>query len=992
MGHKFKNKDNESGNTSETEINIQMGVALRAIKKDWEVDTEPNKIAGGKKPDIVVRSGFLTPVVIETEIIPAVTVDKEAKNRIGLKIGKETVNAVISVRDPKRLTHFKGDELANEILKTTDFEYAVYFEGRYPKHGYIRGDIRDIARAALATSVGGDVVKTYVGILEDAMTFIEQIIDRLGDSKKQQIAKLLNQPISPETWKMAGLIMSNAMVFYDLIADKIDLGDGKSCKTLAELRSFGGSISQNELSKAWQIILSYNYNPIFDVAVNIINSMAGDAAGEIISELDKVTSQIHSRKMAGSADMYGTLFQKVIGDSREKLASYYTRPAAAMLLSVLSVPQPNHPVYSNDKLRDFKIADFACGTGLLLSSVYRQIIFNYESSVESRSIEKNAEMLHKSIMENSFIGLDVMPIATHLTVSALAMMYPQMIFEKTNIKTMPIGLEQNPYGKDKKPHYRLGSLDLIQTENDIKLIQPIKPASGKSKNDEFGNPWSIDEAHHRVKDNSCDLIVMNPPFVRATNNAKKFGKNKIPAWAAFQTTAKDQSAMGKLASKKFKDTCYHGHAGLASAFIAVCNKKIRDDGIMSLIIPATVANGKTWKGVRDVFRSDYDITVVSIAYPKIKAKERSFSTDTGMGEVILLAKKRQNQTKSDSARRGIFISIHHSPHTPLEALKIGKTINEVTSIHTLESGLGGTSLRVGDITFGTALDCPIDEDWKFVNVFDPVVEQMAHQMKQSMIFLNKVADISDNDRNIVGSAGQAFELLDAGIHPKYPSLWGNVKEDQTKFIVPPDSRLEPKPNAPKEKINRILNMASHLHINIGPDYTANSLIGSYTTKKTVGGTVWPNIILRKEYARYEKPLVVWLNSTMGILSFWSIAGKQQLGRGRTSRTNIKHLPIPDFDKIDKKNNQKLMKIFDKYSKKNFDRMKNLWKDNTRIELDLEIVKIMGYELDLDDIRRRLCIEPSICGGRPGDDLLEELGGLEHADATKPRNRRGRTGS
>ena len=73
-----------------------------------------------------------------------------------------------------------------------------------------------------------------------------------------------------------------------------------------------------------------------------------------------------------SHDLTGAVFQRLIVD-RKFLAAYYTTPAAAALLAGLAIDaeetpsgQPWSDVTGIEALR---IADFACGTGTLLSTV-----------------------------------------------------------------------------------------------------------------------------------------------------------------------------------------------------------------------------------------------------------------------------------------------------------------------------------------------------------------------------------------------------------------------------------------------------------------------------------------------------------------------------------------------------------------------------------------------------------------------------------------------
>ncbi len=924
--------------------------------------------------EIVIQDANKNKIVIETMISSKTPskINLELKRKSDLE--KRKISSIINILVPHNFSELEENRLKDKILQSNDYEYVVYAPERYPLEGLIKGTIHNIGFSAMVTLIPAKQIVEYMSPIHYCMNVIENVVQEIDNQAKAKIAKLLNQPEDIQTWRMAGLILSNAMVFYDLISDKITLQDGKNCKTLDSLHNRKKFITKKDLMLVWQNVLDYNYNPIFSVAINILSALGMSESTKIIDALYTSSKKIREKRVAGSSDMYGKLLQKVIVD-RSNLASYYTRPEAAALMAKLAVPDVNHPIYEVGSVSKYRIVDFACGTGLLLSSAYRQLLFNYEAS---HTVGKKMPItsLHKTLIENCFVGLDVLPIATHLTVSSLAMMFPTEVFGKTKVKTMPIGLQHTETVYVKKRgikrkvkkeinHYRLGSLDLISNDTNATLTHSIEVITGKETNVKNAKPWSIEESHHLIGDGSCDLIVMNPPFVRSTNDAKKYRGNAVPKYAAFGSTKKDQSNMGKLESKKFAGTCSHGHAGLASNFIAICDKKIHEHGTMTLIMPATIASGKTWSNVRKLLKYNYDIKVISIARPKIRSNERSFSSDTGMAEIILVAKKRAN--KKDS--RGLFVSLRERPSSMIDAIQIGTAINNLQGVDRLETGHGGTKLRIGEYTVGNCLDCSIHDVWKFVNVVDPVVEQLTYKIRQTMVPLKLCFEIGPGDRDITGGNMQGpFNGYAHDGNPKYTALWNNVQKQQTKLIVPPDQKLKPKSDATDEHIDSIWKTASIVHMNIGPDFTSNSLIAAYVSKKSVGGRVWPSIIMDR---KYEKPFVAWCNSSIGVLCFWSLAGKQQLGRGAMSRTNIQDLPIPDFTKMNKTTLGVLSDIFDRFCNMELDRMKNLWKDKVRIAMDKEIVNVMGMNIELDDIRVRFCMEPSISGGKPESILTKK---------------------
>ena len=108
------------------------------------------------------------------------------------------------------------------------------------------------------------------------------------------------------------------------------------------------------------------------------------------------------------------------------------------------------------------------------------------------------------------------------------------------------------------------------------------------------------------------------------------------AFAAFNATDKDQERMAKRLKRLANKTCYHGHAGLGSAFAALAEKKIRPGGVIAFVLPFTAINGPSWTKFRELIATHYtDITVTSIAS---NGKDLSFSSDTYMRECLIIAR------------------------------------------------------------------------------------------------------------------------------------------------------------------------------------------------------------------------------------------------------------------------------------------------------------------------------------------------------------------
>ena len=126
------------------------------------------------------------------------------------------------------------------------------------------------------------------------------------------------------------------------------------------------------------------------------------------------------------------------------------------------------------------------------------------------------------------------------------------------------------------------------------------------------------EVYADIPDESFDLVIMNPPFTRATNHGGVHANVVNPAVAAFDASAADQKAMGQRINEMGKKSCYHGNAGIASAFAALAHRKLKPGGVLALVLPLVASTGLSWQKFRQMLARGYtEVTVLSIAASNI---------------------------------------------------------------------------------------------------------------------------------------------------------------------------------------------------------------------------------------------------------------------------------------------------------------------------------------------------------------------------------------
>ena len=548
---------------TEPSANNAAGNLLQAMMPRSRVRSENTQaIAGrpGLQPDILITAPDRAPVVIEAEWMPADTVEPEARGRLGLEVASNgrPIEAAIALRYPEAVREAHDLQAA---LSSARLSYCVFTEGaedvhRFPESGWLDGSLEDLADMVRLVSVPQRAVDRATNALQDGIDGAARLLDELSERRRgvtDAIARLLGMTNVPQTRRMACAIIANALVFHERIA-----GMHEGVKPLAVVCGDGVDNPQSETLAAWEAILGINYWAIFAIAKDILEQLPSGDAADSLRRLRHTAQAVDATGVDNAHDLTGRIFQRLIAD-RKYLATFYTLPSSAALLARLAVAKMEGVDWSSaEAIGGLKIGDFACGTGALLSAVYEQIAARHERA------GGDAAALHKVMMEEVLYGCDVMPSAVHITGSTLSGMEPSVIFNDSHLYTMP-------YGRMQDNTVMIGSLELLQSSNVLTLFYTSNPAmrtGGKGEE-------AAQQIRAEVQDESYDLVIMNPPF---TSNTAKDASNIgtfATAFAAFGSADKDQRDMAKHLGKLKAGTCYHGHAGMASAFAALAHRKLK---------------------------------------------------------------------------------------------------------------------------------------------------------------------------------------------------------------------------------------------------------------------------------------------------------------------------------------------------------------------------------------------------------------------------------
>ena len=96
--------------------------------------------------------------------------------------------------------------------------------------------------------------------------------------------------------------------------------------------------------------------------------------------------------------------------------------------------------------------------------------------------------------------------------------------------------------------------------------------------------------------------------------------------------------MVRATEKILKGTTYHGNAGEASAFLVLADRKLKENGILALVMPLSLMAGEAWEKSRELLRKSYS-ELIFVSISGARHNELSFSADTGMGECLVIGRK-----------------------------------------------------------------------------------------------------------------------------------------------------------------------------------------------------------------------------------------------------------------------------------------------------------------------------------------------------------------
>lgn len=740
--------------------------------------------------------------------------------------------------------------------------------------------------------------------------------------------------------RVTALIFANAMIYQQILSE-----------TDPKIRSLD-KIAQDEnvltgLLNEWESILKINYYPIFFLANKLLGCLTSDK--DVLRALKKLLRTAQSivlKRASLRHDLAGRIYHRLLEEAKY-LGAYYTSiPAAALLLKLALQPDYNSQNWSSETdIAKFKIADLACGTGTLLMSAADVVVDNYVRACAARKKKPNLKKIQKIIIENVIYGYDVLDSAIHLTASTLALRVPESPIDKTHLYALRLGGEKG----------ELGSLEFLKSEAITgTLFAKPEQVTGKKM---------LETSHAQIP--KLDLCVMNPPFTRSVGGNLLFGNLPEQERDLLQTKLKKiVSTQGVSASII---------AGLGPVFVALGDRNIKVDGRIALVLPRALLSGVAWKKTRDILAESYHLEYLIVCH---EPGHWNFSENTSLSEVLLIARK-LNKVQNNGESRVICINLWKHPQTAIEASNMASLIREQDAPD-LATGDGGASIIVKNTKCGESIAVPWKElrsnSWNYPCSFAQTeLTRTLYHLRKGKLHLPRSgmsSQIPLCPLRIIGDLGFDCKAIHNGFMVSggktiYPAFWNHDTKRVSTVSQKPNEWLEPKSSLNKDTT---VNKAHHLWQKAGRVLLTERLrfntmrLSSIRIDEEVLSNVWWPLILNENTAIkpevVEKALVLWLNSTLGLLILMGERVETEGPWVKFKKTNYLRLPILDIFKLKKRKLDKLAKVYDRLSKEDIQRLPNIDTDEVRAAIDNAISEALDIP-DFGILRELLAREPII---------------------------------
>jgi hypothetical protein len=935
-------------------------------------------------PDVLVDYQGLR-MVIEGRIVTGATAANAVLRKVRERVQQGIAHVGVAIIYPSRMREVPFEDLEQE-LSSVQLQFAITSEvediqltlpvEEFPDLQdltmpafWSRGDMNnlaDVLRRTYEKLVQEDIVGRAVHSLHSGINVFSAVIlaspgsiERSGqalgirqhraDHRNVDRTHLVHrsrpsrQAVSVS--RIAALVVANALIFQEVLSISDD-----RVQTLR--RMLQGADTVGSLSNHWRFILDeIDYYPIFDIAREVLLSLSSTPETDrAIKTLTTTGLDIVRHRAALRHDLMGRVYHRLLEERETKsLATFYTSVSAATLLLKLALqPSKWSTAWSSaEEMGAFRIGDLACGTGTLLMAAAEAITDNYVRACMQNRFRPDFDVLQRLLVETVIFGYDVTPSARHLTASTLALRSPGIGFKWMNLWSLPFG----------EPGQRLGSIEFLLDRNIA--LQDFAREAGAIERVSATDRGSQESAV--LPD--LDLCVMNPPFTRSSQANLLFGSLPEGERAGLQ-----RRLARLLRGREIEAT---GTAGLASVFVATGDRAVKPGGRLALVLPKAVLSGGSWQSTRQLLGRCYELEYLIVSHDP---ERWNFSDNTNLSEVLLIARKKDDVVERSQIQSVTCINLWRNPRTVFEALGVAQCVAS-GFVPSVMDDQGALEINVSDTKFGEAVSVPLDHvnsiSWMPHCAYaQSEMTRVIHHLLIGQLYLPRSGITTQSPPLVklsdLGTLGpdirdiyDGFELSEG--RTIFPAFWGHDSMEVNTLAQTTNAFLAPLSMAREGRHLRhtpdLWPKASRLAIATRLRLNTQHMSAIRLNQEALSNVWWPFRLHKPTEAR-EKALILWLNSTLGLLLL--LANRQEVEGSwiALQKPVLNNLLVLDLDVLSAEQISRLVETFDSLSTDPVLPFPQLANDRTRQRIDEELVGVLGLP-DISLLRECLALEPIV---------------------------------
>jgi hypothetical protein len=475
-----------------------------------------------------------------------------------------------------------------------------------------------------------------------------------------------------------------------------------------------------------------------------------------------------------------------------------------------------------------------------------------------------------------------------------------------------------------------------------------------------------------------DLLIMNPPFTRATGRGGKergglFGfiidpkvrKDVLNAYGDIRDLIKEKlrcltypeinldkelneqySILSKLDVKELYNI---GQAGEGLLFLYLASELINNGGKIAFVLPKSLLTGISWFLVRNLLLRKFHLEHIVVSYDAENGY--NFSESTSLSETLIVARKREPNGENEETTITI---LHRKPTTSLEARALAFKIVSLKNDNYLE--VNGSKAYVYRIPRRKLIKNLFN--WGSLLAFpDPTLTEIAEGVLDGNIFTTKIPMIRLGEIAKIGidrhQFNDVFKIVSEGTLGSYPAVYGGEEEIRLQMLVEPNACVVPngkktyKESRPGEKLfdefSSTLLVPNRIRVN------TTHVIAMCSIKPVLSNIFYAVRLRNNEDIIKLKILCLWLNTSWGILSILANRTETEGGWISLNMTHWRLQPVLDVTRLDEEKIKELAEVFDKYSNKCLQRLPDQFKpdniDPIRKDIDENFLEVLNIGYD-----------------------------------------------